>query len=697
MNDPFTPAYGAGVLTALFTALLLSVAPVAPVAAKKPVTTKLHGKTLTDDWGWLRNKGTPDVEAHLAAENAYTAERTKHLQPLEDRLYQELVGRIQETDASVPYLHHGWLYFSRTEAGKEQSIFCRKRPDGSAETVLLDLNALRGDDAFVTLGSIAISRDGDLMAYTLDRTGGGDWVLYLEDLRTRARLRDTATKVRSVVWAADGKTLFYVTEDAAKRPYRLWRHPLGGKAVLVTEERDERFDIAVSLSSDETQLILDLGSATTNEVRALDAAKPTGKWQTVLARKAGREGGADHANGAFYLSLNDTGRNFRFVRLDPGGKYAELIPHRDDVMLDEVLLFRDFYVAFERTEALPRLRVVDWATNGSTAVTFDEPVFNVWSDVNAEFDASVFRYGYSSMVTPSSIYERDLKTGKTTLLKRQPVLGGYDPARYTEERVWVDAPDGARVPVSVAYKKDRPKDGKGALLLEAYGAYGVSNDVDFSSERVSLLDRGVALAIAHVRGGGELGKKWHDAGRMLQKRNTFTDFVAVAEALIAKKLASRDRLVALGASAGGLTVGAAVNLRPDLFKAVVAQVPFVDVINTMLDSTLPLTAGEFEEWGNPKVKEQFDLMFAYSPYDNVEKKAYPAMLVTSSYNDPAVGYWEPTKWVQKLRSLKTDSNEVLLKVDLAPAGHGGKSGRYESLREDAFEQAWVLWQMGVER
>jgi len=678
---------------------LLLVAALAqpPVAARKPVVTKQHGKTLTDDWAWLRQKGNKDVEKHLRAENAYTAEKTKHLAELEDRLYREMVSRIQETDSSVPYLRRGWLYFSRTEAGKEQSIFCRKRPDGSSETVLLDLNTLRGSDAFVTLGAVTVSRDTHLMAYTLDRTGGGDYVLYVEDLRTRKPAKEMAKKVRSVAWAADDKTLFYVTEDKARRPYRLWRHPLGGKPSLVAEEKDERFDMAVSLSSDESQLILDLGSATTNEARALDAGKPGGKWRTVLAREQGREGGIDFANGSFYLYVNDTGRNFRFVRVEPDGKLVELIPHRDDVMLDEVLLFKDFYVAFERTGALPRLRVVDWATGTSSTMTFDEPVFNVWSDVNVDFEATSFRYGYSSMVTPTSIYERDYKTGKATLLKTQPVLGGYDPKLYAQERLWVDAPDGVKVPVSVAYKKDRPKDGKGPLLLDVYGAYGVSNDVDFDSAKVSLLDRGVAIAIAHVRGGGELGKKWHDAGRMLQKRNTFTDLIAVAEGLVAQKLAAQDRLVVTGASAGGLTVGAAANLRPDLFKAVIAHVPFVDVINTMLDASLPLTVGEFEEWGNPKLEDQFEVMLAYSPYDNVEKKAYPAMLVTSSYNDPAVGYWEPAKWVQKLRALKTDSNDVLFKIDLEPAGHGGKSGRYELLHEEAFVQAYALWQMGITR
>ncbi|MBL8951721.1 MAG: S9 family peptidase [Myxococcaceae bacterium] len=675
-------------------ALLVAVALAQPVAERRPVTTALHGKTLTDDWAWLKQKGTPEVEAHLKAENGWTASRTKHLAALEDRLYEEMVARIKETDSSVPYRRRGWLYYSRTEAGREQSIFCRKRPDGTGEVVLLDLNQLRGEGAYVTLGAVAVSRDDHLLAYTLDRTGTGDYQLFIDDLRTKKTLKDTAANVRSLAWAADDKTLFYVTTDAAKRPCRLWRHKLGTKPVLVTEERDERFDVAISLSSDEAWLILDFGSATTNEARALEAAQPVGRWRTVLPRKPGLEGGIDHANGNFFIYLNDTGRNFRFVKVD-GEKRVELIAQRDDVMLDEVLLFRHFYVAFERTNALPQLRVVDWATNTSTTMTFDAPVFNVWADVNVDFEATSFRYGYSSMVTPSSIFERSLKTGEATLLKQQPVLGGYDAKKYAQERLWVTAPDGARVPVSLAYRKDRPKDGKGALLLDVYGAYGVSNDVDFDAGRVSLLDRGVALAVAHVRGGGELGKPWHDAGRMQHKRNTFTDLIAVAEALVAQKLVAKDRLVVEGASAGGLTVGAAINLRPDLFKAVIAEVPFVDVINTMLDTSLPLTAGELEEWGDPKQKAAFELMLSYSPYDNVEKKAYPAMLVTSAYNDPNVGYWEPTKWVQKLRAMKTDTNEVLLKVDLEPAGHGGKSGRYELLREEAFVQAYALWQMGI--
>lgn len=680
--------------------LVAAVALGQPVAKKQPVASELHGWKLTDDYAWLRAKGTAPVEEHLRAENAYADEQMKPTLELQQKLYAEMVARIQETDSSVPYLHHGWLYFTSTQAGKEQSIFSRRRPDGSGETVLVDLNTVRGTGAFVGMGTLSITRDGNLMAYTLDRTGGHEYTLVVEDLRTRKLLPDTAKKVRTVAWAADNKTLFYTTEDDAKRSYRLWRHPLGGKPTLVAEEKDERFDISISLSSDESWLIFDLGSATTNEARALDASKPAGAWRTVLARKDGREGGIDHAGKSFYVRVNDTGRNFRFVEADASlkeAKWRELIAHRDDVMLDELLLFKDFYVVFERTEALPRLRVVDWATSTSSTMTFDEPVFSVWSEANLEFDAKTFRYGYTSMITPRSVYERDAKTGVATLLKRQPVLGGYDPAKYTQERLWVAASDGVKVPVSIAYAKSRPKDGKGALLLDVYGAYGSSNDVDFSSEEVSLLDRGVALANAHVRGGGELGKPWHDAGRMLKKRNTFTDLIAVAEALTAQKYAAKERLVLTGASAGGLTVGVAVNLRPDLFKAVIALVPFVDVINSMLDETLPLTVGEFEEWGNPKVKEQGEYMLGYSPYDNVEKKAYPPMLVRSSYNDSAVMYWEPAKWVAKLRATKTDANPILLKVDLEPAGHSGKSGRYEQLHVEAFDQAYALWQMGIRK
>jgi oligopeptidase B len=680
------------------TLLLLLLAASPPVAKKIPVRSELHGQVRVDDYAWLRKKGAKDVEAYLEAENAYTEEVTAPLLPLEHKLYDEMASRVQQTDMSVPYREHGWLYYWRNEAGLEHGIFCRKKLEGGPEDVLLDLNQLRGDGAYVDLGALAVSRDGNLLAYTLDRTGFRDFDLSVEDLRTHKRLKDTAKGITSLAWASDNKTLFYATQDAAKRSDRVWRHSLGGKRSVVLQEKDEHFDLGVALSSDETQIIVDYGSATTNESRALDAKTPAGTFRTVLPRKQGREGDIDHRAGNFYLRVNDTGRNFRWVSVPDTdldeSKWKELIPERPDVMLSSFSLFKDYYVLFERENALPRIRVVDWETNTSRTLAMPEPLYTAWPAVNAEFDAPAFRYQYTSLVTPTSVYEHDVKSGATTLLKRQPVPG-YDPSAYVEERLWVTASDGVKVPVSLVYKKGRAKDGKGPLLLSGYGAYGTPNDVEFDNAQVSLLDRGAAVAIAHVRGGGDLGKRWHDGGRMMNKRNTFTDFIAVAEALVTQKLVAKDRLIINGASAGGLLIGGVTNMRPDLFKAVVADVPFVDVLNTMLDTTLPLTVGELEEWGDPRVKADYAYMASYSPYDNVEKKAYPAMLVTSAYNDSQVMYWEPAKWVAKLRANKTDDHPLLLEMSMEPEGHMGKSGRFEHLHEEAFEEAFMLWQMGI--
>jgi oligopeptidase B len=686
----------------LLVAVWVAAAPVPPVAKKVPVASELHGVKRVDDYDWLRKKGSPEVETYLRAENAYTQAVLAPLEPLRQKLYAEMVARVPQTDVGVPFREHGWRYFWRIDAGKEQAVLYRKKAsaDGGPEVVLLDLNALRGASGFVELGAFEVSHDGNLMAYTLDTTGLRDFTLHVKDLRTGKLLVDTARPVESLAWALDNRTLFFSTLNAARRADRVYRHAIGGRDVLVMEEKDERFDVSILLSADESQVLMNLGSTITNEFRALDARTPEGPWRTVLARRNGREGDVDHRGGAFYLRINDTGRNFRLARVADAdasdeARWREVIPHRDDVMLTRVVLFKDFYVAFERENALPRLRVVDWASGVSTPVVFSEPVFSVWPAVNAEFDTSTFRYNFTSLITPQAVFERDVKTGAVTLLKQEPVVGGYNPDDYAEERLWFPAADGVKVPVSLVYKKGRPKDGTGPLLLDGYGAYGTPDDVTFEASALSLLDRGVAIASAHVRGGDDLGTKWHDAGRMMTKRTTFTDFISVCEGLIAAKVCAKDKLVITGASAGGLLMGAVLNMRPDLFKAAVVLVPFVDVVNTMLDESLPLTVSEFEEWGNPKVKAEFDYLMTYSPYDNVAKKAYPAMLVRSAYNDSQVMYWEPAKWVAKLRANKTDSNPLLLNLDMAAGGHLGKSGRFEQLRDTAAIDAFELWQMGL--
>jgi oligopeptidase B len=682
-----------------------------PVAKREPRVDTLHDHRRVDDYAWLRRKDTPEVLAYLKAENDYTESFMRPTRPLQETLYAEMLARIKQTDLSVPYRKRGWIYYSRTEEGKQYPIRARKKAtekgsESTPEQVLIDANEIAKQEKFVAVGAQVVSQDGRRLAYTLDTTGFRIYTLLVKDLDTNQLLPDRQTGVNSVEWSDDGKTLFYVTEDQAKRPYRLWRHDLGRDTkqdILLYEEKDERFDLELSRTRSERFLLVSSQSHTTSEVRFLAASQPTGELRLIAPRVQDQKYEVDHRDDLFYIRSNDTGRNYRLVTAPVSSptrdRWRELIAHRDDVMLDGVDVFRDFYAVHERREGLPRLRLVSFE-DGKTAgksreVAIGEPVYSLYPQVNAEFEASSYRYRMSSFVTSESVYEEDARSGRRTLLKRTEVLGGYDPSRYQQERRFANASDGTRIPISILSQKGSVRDGQAPLLLTAYGAYGSSSDVAFDSKRFSLVDRGVAVAIAHVRGGGEFGKKWHDAGRMLNKRNTFSDFITCAEQLMTERYTSPERLAITGGSAGGLLIGAVINMRPDLFKVAVAHVPFVDVLTTMLDESLPLTVGEFEEWGNPRNKEHYDYMATYSPYDNVAARDYPALLVKSAYNDSQVMYFEPAKWVAKLRALKTDSNPLLLRMDLDPAGHGGKSGRYEQLRESAFVMAFVLRQLGV--
>jgi oligopeptidase B len=659
--------------------------------------------TLSDDYFWMRDKKNPEVIAYLEAENAYTDAMTKSTAALQEKLYKEMLSRIKETDTNVPYPMGGYLYYTRTEAGKQYATWARRKGSMSApEEVLLDLNEMAKGHPFMAVGDFEVSDDANLLAYSTDSTGYREYTLNVKDLRTGDTTK-IAERVSSVAWANDNKTLFYVVDHPVnKNPYRLYRHTLGksGADDLVYEEKDEMFGIGVERSRSRGYVFLTSASHTTSEVRYLPADKPNESFRVILPREAGHEYYADHHGDKFYIRTNESGaRNFKLVSApaaDPRREnWKEVIPHRAGVMLGGVELFKDFYVVSERGNATPRLLVGDYKTWKATAVTAPEPVYSISFGANREYDTAKVRYNYQSFITPSSVYDYDVKTGRSELLKQQPVLGGYDPKLYNSERVYATASDGTKVPISLVYKKDLKLDGSRPLLLGAYGSYGIPSNVTFSSNRLSLLDRGVVFATAHIRGGGDLGKEWHDAGKMMTKKNTFTDFIAAAEFLVNQKYTSRDRLVITGGSAGGLLMGAVTNMRPDLFKAVVAYVPFVDVINTELDDTLPLTAGEWEEWGNPvKSKENFQYMLSYSPYDNVAAKDYPAMLVKTSLNDSQVLFHEPTKYVAKLRSMKTDKNPLLLKVNMG-AGHGGASGRYDALHEAAFDYAFMLTQMGI--
>jgi oligopeptidase B len=679
------------------------VADAPPVAKKHPKTTTFHGEPLVDDYHWLRNKGTPEVEAHLNAELAYAKAFMKPSQPLQQKLYDEMLSRIQQTDANVPYRERGFYYYSRTEEGKQYPIYCRKQGSLDApEQVILDVNRLAEGKPFMSVGERATSPDGGRLAYSTDTTGFRQYTLRVKDLSTGQDGAEAVERVTSVQWAEDGATLLYSVEHPqTKRSYQVLRHRLGRAAgELVYEEADERFNVYVDKTLDRKLLLVVSASQTASETRYLPADQPTAALKLVVPRDKDHEYYVDHRDGSFWILTNDKGRNFRLVTAplsDPRREsWKEVLPHRSHVMLEGQSQFKDFYVLLERESGLPQLRVTDVRTGESHRIAFPEAAYVAFPSTNREFEARKFRFAYQSPVTASSIYDYDPATRERTLLKQVAVLGGYDPSRYRVELEQATAADGVKVPVWLLMRKDVRKDGRNPALLYGYGSYGASMSAGFSSNIFSLVDRGVVYAVAYVRGGGELGKAWHDQGRMLNKRNTFTDFIAAAEHLVASGYTAKERLAIMGGSAGGLLMGAVTNMRPELFKVVVSYVPFVDVLNTMSDATLPLTVAEFEEWGDPKLEDQYRYMRTYSPYDNLAARAYPTMLVKTSYNDSQVMYWEPAKYVAKLRALKTDRNPLVFHINMDEAGHGGKSGRYDRLRETAFDYAFLLWQLGVE-
>jgi len=672
-----------------------------PRAQRLARTTTLHGHTLSDDYHWLREKDDPQVRAYLEAENAYTAAVMRPTEKFQDALYHEMLARIKETDMGVPYRYGPYEYYSRTQAGDDYPIYCRRpRGDLQSEQILLDLNELAKGHEFLSLGASSVTPDAALLAYSIDVTGYREYTLYVKDLMRATLLPVQIEKVRSIAFANDSATLFYVIEDEAKRAYRLYRHRLRStEHTLIFEETDPRFSIGVQRSRSRAYIFLGSHSATTSEVRFLSADDPQAPFRLLAARAPDHEYDVDHRGDLFYIVTNDRGRNFRLVTAPVGApdqaNWTEIIPHREEVMLEDIDLFARHAVVHERAGGFPRMRVMNFLTVQEHEIEMPEPVYSAFGTGNAEFDTDLFRFSYESLVTPGSVFDYDVNTRNRTLLKQEEILGGYDATLYRSELLYASAADGERIPVSLVYRRDGHEPQKPqALLLTGYGAYGFASDVHFSSTRLSLLDRGVIYAVAHIRGGGEMGKKWHDEGRMLNKKNTFTDFIAATELLVAQRYTSPAQMVIEGGSAGGLLVGAVTNLRPDLFKAVVAEVPFVDVVNTMLDASLPLTTGEYEEWGNPQDPEYLAYMLSYSPYDNIQARDYPAMLVETSLNDSQVMYWEPAKYVAKLRAVKTDHNPVLLKTNMG-AGHGGASGRYEYLREIAFTYTFILWQVGL--
>jgi oligopeptidase B len=671
------------------------------MAEKKTKTTNIHGTTLVDDYFWLREKANPAVLAHLQAEDAYTQTVMKPTESLQEKLYKEMLSHIKQTDTNVPYRAGNHFYYTRTEEGKQYPIFCRKKSNLEApEEIVLDVNELAKGQKFMSVGLFLPSDDGNLLAYSTDNTGYRQYVVQIKDLRTGQLLPERIERVTSFVWATDNKTFFYVTEDAVtKRSDKFFRHVLGtDKMDLVYDEKDELFDIGVGRSRDKAVIFLEAFSKTSTESRYLRADDPNGTPKVIIPRTPEHEYDVDYRDGLFYIRTNKAAKNFRIVTApvnDPSEKnWKEFVAHKPEVKIEGISLFADHAVLSEWEGGLQQLEVINFKTNKRNRIAFPEPVYSAGLSTNREYNTSVIRYNYNSMVTPNSTFDYDMNTGKSTLLKQTEVPGGFDRNNYQSERVFATAADGTKIPMSMVYRKGVKMDGSAPLLLYGYGSYGYAIPPTFSSTRLSLLDRGVIFVIGHIRGGGELGEEWRQAGRMMNKMNTFTDFIACAETLIKNKYTSKDRLVIQGGSAGGLLVGAVSNLRPDLFKAVVSQVPFVDVLNTMLDASLPLTTSEYIEWGNPNEKAAFDYMKTYSPYDNIAKKDYPATLVKVSLNDSQVPYWEGTKLVAKLRTMKTDNNPLLLKVNFG-AGHGGASGRYDALKETAFDFAFMLWQMGI--
>jgi len=676
----------------------------APMAKRVEKIETVHGDKLVDDYFWLRDRKDPEVRAYLEAENTYADSVMKPTVALQEKLYQEMLARIKETDLSVPYREGAFFYYSRTEQGKQYPIYCRKQQNVEApEQVLLDLNEMSRGERFMAVQSFEISDNANLLAYTTDKTGFREYTLHVRDLTTGKDLPETVEKVSSVAWASDNRTLFYTVDDRAKRPYRMYRHTLHSDPrsdVLLFEEKDEMFRVQVERSRSRAMLFLASGSHTADEWRYLPADKPEGSFTLVLARERNHEYSVGHHGNLFYIRTNKDCRNFRVMtapvgRTDVSG-WKEFLPCRPDVMVAGVDLFTQHAVIREREAGLPQIRVIDLASHAQHRIQFPEAVYSVSPQGNAEFDTTLYRFNYQSFTTPPSVFDYDMTSKERKLLKKTEVLGGYDAERYMSERRYATASDGTKIPISLVHKKGFVADGKAPLWLNGYGSYGAPSFVTFNSNRVSLLDRGFVYAIAHVRGGGEMGKPWHDQGKMLSKKNTFTDFIAVAQQLAADHYTSPDRLVIEGGSAGGLLMGAVVNMRPDLFRVVVSRVPFVDVINTMLDESLPLTVGEFEEWGDPRKKDEYEYMKSYSPYDNLSAKAYPAMLVKTSFDDSQVMYWEPAKYVAKLRALKTDTHPLVFKTNMA-GGHGGSSGRYDRLRELAFDYAFVFHELGIDR
>ncbi len=677
-----------------------------PRALRHPTVLIAHGDARVDDWYWLNERDNHEVIAHLEAENVYTAAMTEHTSELQELLYKEIVARIQETDLSVPARKRPWLYYTRTEQGRQYGIHCRRCAGTGTpavppeEQILLDENETAGDAGYFALGGFSVSPDHSLLAYSTDTTGGERYTLRFRDLQSGRDLEDVVEDTYyGLAWASDNARVFYTRPDDAMRPHQLWRHTLGEpEDTCVYEEPDEHFYVGVARTKDDAYVLMTLHSSVTTEVHGLRADDPEGTLQVMEPRRQGIEYSAVHYGANFYIVTNDQAENFRLVEApdsEPGRiRWRDVVPHDREVRLEGADVLGGHLVLYERAEGSPRVRVMRLTDGDTHVVPQPESVSTSWPGQNLEVDSTVLRYEYTSLVTPRSVYDYDLSSRERTLLKRQPVLGDFDPSLYRTERLWANCDDETRVPVSVVYREGLVRDGQAPCLLYGYGSYEASTDPTFSSLRLSLLDRGFVFAIVHVRGGGEMGRRWYTEGKLSAKPNTFRDFILCARHLVDESWTSTDRLVARGGSAGGLLMGAVANMAPTMFRAIVAEVPFVDCLTTILDDSLPLTVIEWEEWGNPKEdRSAYEWIKSYSPYDNLVHQRYPDILATAGINDPRVSYWEPAKWAAKLREVSPESR-VLLKTELG-AGHQGPSGRYDAWRDEAFILAFVLDAVGI--
>lgn len=673
----------------------------APIAKVIPKTLEKHGDIRTDNYYWLNDRENPEVIKYLKDENAYYEAMTKHTKDLQKDLYDEMKGRIKEDDQSVPYFYNGYFYISRTEKDKDYPIYSRKKGSLTAkEEILFDCNEMAKGKPYFQLGNLSVSPDNKLAVFATDIVGRRIYTIQIKNLETNKILTDKIENVTgSAVWANDSQTIFYSKQDKKTlRSDKIFKHKLGVNSkddILVYHEKDDTFNVDISKTKSKKYLLIQSGSTLTTEYQYLSADQPEGKFKMFQSRKRGLEYDIDHYKDNFYIVTNkDKATNFKLMKTPEvataSTNWVDVIPHRADVLLEDIDIFRDYLVISERSNGLNKIKIMPWSGEGAYYLPFTIETYTAYTTTNYDFDTDLLRYGYQSMATPSSVIDFNMKTKTKEVKKEQEVLGGkFDKKNYTEERVWATAKDGTKIPISIVYKNGIQKNGKNPTLLYAYGSYGASMDPYFSSTRLSLLDRGFVYAIAHIRGGEDLGRQWYEDGKLMKKKNTFTDYIDCSQFLIDQKFTSPQHLYAEGGSAGGLLMGAVVNMAPQLYNGVIAQVPFVDVITTMLDDTIPLTTGEYDEWGNPNQKKAYDYMKSYSPYDNVKAQKYPNMLITTGLHDSQVQYWEPAKWVAKLRVTKTDKNILLLNTNM-DAGHGGASGRFEALKELAKEFAFLL-------